>query len=156
MENAPREVQWKALEHHYFEKTIEWYIILGIFTVAFAFSAFYLGNFLLGVLVVISGLVTAVAATRAPREVAHSVSVRGIKIGHTFYSYNDLTSYHIDEEHRNGPQLLVITKQRFSPMLVVPIPEHLIDDIEDLLAERITNEDLEEPFYNVLLEIFRI
>lgn len=143
------------MEHHHFEKTVEWYIILAIFTVAFAFSAFYLGNFLLGVLIVISGLVLAVAATRAPRELTHIVSVRGIKIGHSFYPFKELRAYHIDEEHRHGPHLMVVTKHKFSPMLVIPLPEHLIDDIEDILIERIPEEDLEEPFFNVMLEILR-
>jgi len=155
MESSPREINWKALEHHHFEKTIEWYIILAIFTVAFAFSAFYLHNFLLGVLIVIAGIALAVAATRAPRELTHVVSVRGIKVGHTFYPFTELESYNIDEEHRHGPHLLVVTKHKFSPMLVIPIPEHLIDDIEDIVAERISEEDLDEPFFNILLEILR-
>ena len=155
MESAPREISWKALEHHHFEKTIEWFLILAIMTFALAFSAFYLDNFLLGMLIVLGGVIVAVAAGRRPRMITHAISARGIRIGHQFFPHKSLHSYSIDEEHRHGPHLLVLPKQRFAAMLVMPIPADLIDDIEDILQPRLEEGDLEEPFFNVLLEILR-
>ena len=155
MESAPREVSWKALEHHHFEKTIEWFLILAIMVIALAFSAFYLDNFLLGALIVIGGMVVALAAGRRPRKITHAVTPRGVRVGHQFFPYKTLKSYAIDEEHRHGPHLLILPDGRFSAMLVMPIPEDMIDDIEDILYGRLPEEDLEEPFFNVVLEILR-
>lgn len=152
---GPREVNWKAPEHHHFEKTVEWFLILAIISGALAFAAFYLGNFLLGVLIIIGALVMAIAGARKPRDILYAVNVRGIRVGHLFYAYKNLDTYSIDEEHRHGPHLLAVTQSRFAPMLVIPIPEELIDDIEDLLQTRLDEDDLEEPFFNILLEILR-
>ena len=155
MDTIPREVKWKAPEHHYFEKTVEWFLILFIVSGALIFSAFYLGNTLLGLLLLIATVMIVVVAVRRPRLIPCSVSVRGIKVGGTFYSTQSITEYSIDEDHRNGPHLLAITNSTFAPMIVIPIPEELVDDIESILSERIPEGDLQEPFHNVLLEIFR-
>ena len=156
MDQSPREIKWKAPEHHYYEKTIEWFIVLVIIAGALAFSAFYTGNELLGILIVVAAVTMAIAATRRPRVIPYAVSVRGVRIGQHFYSYQNLRSYAIDEEHRHGPQLLLVTKYKFTPMLIVPLPEDVIDDIESILFDRLEEEAHEEPFYNILLEIFRI
>ncbi len=156
MDQTAREIKWKAPEHHYFEKTIEWFLILAVIAFALAFSAFYTGNHLLGILIIVAAVTLAIAATRRPRIIPYSVSVRGIRIGNSFYSFQSLRSYHIDEEHRHGAQLLIVTKYKFTPMLILPLSKDIIDDIESILVERLDEEHHEEPFYNILLEIFRI
>ena len=155
MNTTPREIKWKAPEHHYFEKTIEWFLILFIIAGSITFSAFYLGNTLLGLLVIIATVMIVVIAVRKPRMVPYSISVRGIRVGGTFYATQSLTEYSIDEDHRNGPHLLAVTNRMLAPMLVIPIPQELVDDIELILSERVPEGDLHEPLYNVLLEIFR-
>ena len=155
MESAPRDISWKALEHHHFEKTVEWFLVLAIMTFALAFSAFYLDNFLLGMMIVLGGIIIAIAAGRRPRMIRYTVGARGLRVGHQFFPYKSLHSYAIDEEHRHGPHLLVLPKQRFSAMLVLPLPEEYIDDVEDILYGRLEEGDLEEPFFNILLEILR-
>ena len=155
MNNNPREIRWKAPEHHYYEKTVEWFIILFIIAGAMVFSAFYLSNPLLGIVVIIATALIVVAAVRRPRLIPYSVSVRGIKIGSAFYSMQSITEYSMDEEHRNGPHLLAVTNHTFAPMLVIPVPTDMVDDIETILAGRVEEGDLQEPLYNILLEIFR-
>ncbi len=153
--DTPREIKWKALEYHHFEKTIEWFLVLFIITGSLTFSAFYLGNVLLGLLIVIATIAITIVAVRKPRNITYSVSVRGVRIGNKFYPSQTLSSYSIDEEHRHGPHLLAVTKNKLSPMLIIPIPEDLVDDVDSILGDRIEEKDLEEPFYNIVLEIFR-
>ena len=155
MNQTPREIRWKAPEHHYFEKTIEWFLVLAIISSSLIFSAFYLNNPLLGILIGIAAIMIAVATIRKPRMIPYSISVRGLRTGNKFYSMRSLAEYSIDEEHRNGPHLLVITNQMLTPTLVVPLPAELIDDIEAILAERVPEGDVEEPLHNIFLEIFR-
>ena len=155
MNTLPREIRWKAPEYHYFEKTIEWFLILYIIAGASAFSAFYLGNYLFGILIVVAAITITIAAVRRPRIIPYSVSVRGVCIGRHFYSMQSLRGYAIDEDHRHGPHLLLVTKYHLMPMLVLPVPEDMVDAVESILSERVAEEDLEEPFYNIALEIFR-
>ncbi|MEZ4194956.1 MAG: hypothetical protein R3B53_00960 [Candidatus Paceibacterota bacterium] len=40
------------------------------------------------------------------------------------------------------------------PLLVIPLPPDNIDDIEDILKDRLPEEHLEEPLFVKILEIF--
>ena len=155
MESTPREVSWRALEYHHYERTIEWYVILGILVISLTIGAMILNNILLAFLIVIGGIIIALAATRPPRIITYSIGARGVKIGTEFHPMNTLVGFKIDEEHRHGPHVILESKKKFTPLIILPIPEDHIDDIDDMLSARLVHHDLEEPFYNILLEILR-
>ena len=155
MADTPREIRWNAKEFQYYHKTIEWYIVLFVISGALVFSAFFLGNFLLGVLLTIAAIVIAMAAARAPRVVPYSIGVSGVRIGHVFYPHKALMSFSVDEDHRHGPHVYIKPKARFQPLIILMVPSEYVDDIQDILAEKLPVEDIEEPLFNVLLEILR-
>lgn len=154
MQNTPRSVSWDAPEHYHIEKGGDWFFALTIITVAVVVVAIFLGNILFALLCGIGGAVLALAASRPPRIVKYAISVRGVKIGNESYSFTALKSFDIQEDNPRGPQLLVLTKHHFMPLLVMPLPEEYIDDIEDIMAGRLTEEELKEPFFNKILEFF--
>ena len=92
--------------------------------------------------------------TRVISRVPFSVSVRGVKVEGELYPFASLISYHLDEEDPRGPQLFLRTERRFTSLLVLPIPPDHIDDIEDILKEKLPEEELQEPFMLKLLELF--
>jgi len=154
MQNTPRSVSWDAPEHYHIEKGGDWFFALTIITVAVVVVAIFLGNILFALLCGIAGTVLAIAAGRPPRIINYSVSVRGIKIGGESYPFTGLKAFDIVEDDPRGPQLLVLTQHHFMPLLVMPLPEEYIDDIEDLIAGRLPEEQLKEPFFNKVLEFF--
>jgi len=152
-QGVPREVIWEAPEHHHVEKNGDWFWILGILTIIFTVTAVALGNTLFGLLILIASFTMALVANREPRMITHSVSNRGLRIGSTLYPYSSLECFYIDEEHERGPQLLARSTKLFMPLIVMPIPEEYLDEIETILEPRLTEEHLEEPLAHVLLEI---
>lgn len=154
METAARAITWDAPEHHHVEKGNDWYLILVIIVFALFVAAIILGNVLFALLIAVSGGAFAIAATKPPKIIPFSVSVRGVRIGERLYPYATLDAYHIDEDDPKGPQLLLRSQRRFMPLLVVPIPEEYVDDIEDLIKERLDEEHLEEPVIMKILELF--
>ena len=149
-----RGVTWEALEHHHGEKGSDWFWALGIVVVASAAASILLGNTLLGILILVGGSVMAMLAMREPKIVPYAVTLRGIRVEDKLYPYSTLESFYIDEEDPLGPQLLAKSEKMFMPLIVMPIPEEYIEDIEDILASRLPEEHLEEPFANKLLEFF--
>ncbi len=154
MEQTPRAITWEAPEHNHTEKGGDWFFAFTIIIIASVLSAILLGNTLFALLLGIAGLTLAVSAARRPGLITYGVSVRGIRMGDEMYPFSTLVSYFIDEEDPKGPQLLIKTQRKFMPFLVLPIPNEHIDDIEEILMERLPEEHLEEPLFLKVLEIF--
>lgn len=147
-------VTWEAPEHHHVEKSSDWFWALGLIAIAGAVTAFVLGNVLFGVVILLGSITMVVFTLHEPRVMPFAVTTRGVRINNELYPYSTLESYYIDEDNPEGPQLLVKSERTFMPLLILPIPEEYVDDIEDLLAPRLPEEHLEEPFSHKLLEFF--
>lgn len=154
MDDQVKSVSWEAYEHHHTQKGSDWFWVLGIVTVAVTVAAILLGNMLFGILLFVAGLVTALHANREPRIIEHAVTSRGVQVGEKMYPYSTLDVFFIDEENPHGPQLLIQSQKLFMPLIILPLPEEYVDDIEELVASRLPEEFIEEPFANKLLEFF--
>lgn len=154
MAEVTNAITWEAPEHHHIEKGSDWFWALGVLAVAGAAAAFVFGNTLFGVVILLGAITMTLFALNDPKIIPFAVTARGIRIGSTVHPYSTLESYALDEEHMHGPQLLVKSKRTFMPLLILPIPEEYVDDIEDLVAMRLAEEELEEPFSHRLLEFF--
>lgn len=145
-------ITWEAYEHHYVRKTNDWFWILGILTIIFTTISILMNNMLFGILIFIAGLVIALHATVLPKVIPFAVTKRGLRVDDKLYPYSTLESFCIDEDCSTGPQLLVQSEKLFMTLIVVPIPEEYLDEIEDILASRLPEEHLEEPFVTKLLD----
>lgn len=154
MEQSPRAITWEAPEHHHIEKSGDWFWALGILTISATIAAMFFGNVLFALVLALSGGVLSISAAKRPRVVPFAVTVRGVRTGDELFPYSTLESYYIDEDNPLGPQLLIRSKRLFMPLIVVPLPDEVVDDIEALIKERLLEEHLEEPFFNKLLEFF--
>jgi len=161
MENEPaapmtaaRAISWEAPEHHHVEKGNDWFFALAIVVIAIVIVAVLFGNVLFALLLGLAGGALGVSAAKKPRIVPYSVSVRGVKVEDRMYAFSNLDAFHIDEDHHAGPQLLIKGKERFMPLVVIPIPRDHIDDIDDLMKEKLEEEELHEPFLTKVLEVF--
>lgn len=152
MAEQPRGIMWEAYEHHHSEKKSDWYWILGIITLASAIASILLGNTLLGLLIFVAGSVVALLAARPPKIVSYAVTQRGLRLDDKLYPYTTLESFYIDEDNQLGPQLFVKSEKMFMPLLILPLPEDVVDEIEDIIEQRLPREHIEEPFAHKLLE----
>lgn len=153
-EEVTRAVTWEAPEHHHIEKGSDWFWALGIVALCGAIAAFFFGNFLFAILILVGGAAMALAAAKRPSVIPFSVSTRGIRVGDKIFPYSTLEAYFIDEENPNGPQLLLRSKRLYMPLIIMPIPQEYVHEIEDLLVTRLPEEELEEPLANKILEMF--
>jgi hypothetical protein len=154
MEQTPRSITWEAPEHHHVEKGNDWFFALAIIVVALVIVAVVLNNVLIALLIGLAGGALAVAAAKRPSIIPYAVTVRGVKVDNELHPYGELDSYHIDEEDPRGPQLLLKSEKKLMPLIVMPIPVAYIDEIEDILMERLPEEHLEEPLLIKILELF--
>lgn len=152
MDNTLRAITWEAPEHHHAPKNSDWFWIIGILAIAGAIAAFFLGNFLFAILILVAAAALSLAALREPKIIPFAVSTRGIRVGDELYPYATLESFYINDAPYREPQLLVKSKKIYLPLIIIPIPEEYTDEIDEILSGRLPEEELEEPFVNVLFE----
>ena len=136
------------------EKGNDWFFALAIIVLSFVIIAILFNNVLFALLLGLAGGALGVSAAKRPSIIPYAVTVRGVRIDERLYPYSTLESFHIDEEDPKGPQLLLKTHQRLSPLLVLPIPVEHIDDIDHILKEKLEEEELVEPLLIKVLELF--
>ncbi len=147
-----REVSWEAPEHHHTEKGSDWFWALGIITIACAVTTIVLGNVLFGIVILLAGVVTALVSVKTPRMMAYAVSLRGVRIGQDLHPYSSLKCFFLNEEHPHHVELLLQSKSIFMPLIIIPVPDDAVDDIEYILETRLPEEHLEESLGHHLLE----
>ncbi len=154
MDGQLKAIEWEALEHSHSQKGSDWFWILGILTLSGTVASILLKNILLGIVILIGGSVMAILATREAKVVAYAVTQRGLRVNDVLYPYTTLESYFIEDDEVTEAQLLIKSSKLFMPLIIMPLPSEHIDDIEDIISERLPEEHLEEPFANKLLEFF--
>ena len=153
-EEVIQSITWEAPEHNHIEKTTDWFWVVGLLAIATAAAAFIFGNVLFGLVIICGAGALIVHALREPAIIPFAISSRGVRVDKDVYPYTQLAGYFIDEENRNGPQLILRSSKFFIPLIILPIPQEYVDEIEDIIALRLPEEELEEPLSHQLLEFF--
>jgi hypothetical protein len=154
MNEEVRGIAWEAFEHHHVEKKNDWFWVAGIIIIATSIASILLGNTLLGIMICTGGTVMLILAARPPKIIQYAVTQRGLRIDEKLYPYTTLEAFYIDEDGQFGPQLFVRSEKLFMPLLILPLPEEHLVTIEAIIAERLPEEHIEEPFAHKLLEFF--
>jgi hypothetical protein len=149
-----RSIMWEAPQHRHIEKTGDWYWVVGIIAISASVVSIMFDNVLFGVVILLGATTMILFSHRHPRTLTYEVSVRGVRIEDTLYPYTSLDSFAIDEESPDGPQLIVKSAHLFMPLLILPLPQDYIDDIEDLMSAKLVEAPLVEPLSHRLLEFF--
>lgn len=152
MQTTTHSLYWEAPEHTHYEKSHDWFWTLGILAVAGSVTSIILNNVLFGMVILLGAMTVFITGNRKPRVIPFEVSKRGVRIENDLYPFPTLESYSIDGENLDGPQLILKSKKLFMMLLVIPLPEDYIDDVERILAPRLMEEHLVEPFSHKLLE----
>jgi hypothetical protein len=154
MDDSIRAITWEAPEHHHVEKNSDWFWVLGIIAVCGAVAAFFFGNFLFALVILLGAGVMALRAVKPPRIVSFMVGKKGVRAGERLFPYSALEAYYLDEEDEQGPRLFLKSSRLHMPLIVMPVPEAHMEEIEALLRARLPEEELAEPLGYKLLELF--
>lgn len=145
-------IWWEAPEHRHIEKSGDWYWAFGILALVGIGLAIYFGNILFAIVLALGAVLMVSVSLREPDIITFGITPRGIHAGEEAYAYTHLESFCIDETDPNDPQLLLRSKRPLRPIIVLPIPQDAIDDIDRVLAARLPEEHLEESIAHRLLE----
>jgi hypothetical protein len=142
---AKKEIEWQTLEHAYYEKTSNWYWIVGITGGTLTILFFIFGNPTLALVLLVGTLSVLLHGARVPNLVKVSLEDRGIRIGSQFYPYANLTAFSIDEK-ANPPVLVLDSSAFLVPNMHILLEETNPDEVRDYLLDHL-NERYHEPSF---------
>lgn len=146
-------LEWHSPEHHFDRKRNDWYWILGIIVLAAAVLAFYFGNFLFGVFILIAGVTLGMVSYKETRVIPVKMTLKGIVSGRYLHPWASYRSFWIEDEHIHGARILMRPVNSFLPLTIIPINEEVdLNDVQDILLEFLDEEFLRESAIHRLFD----
>ena len=149
-------IEWQVLEFEPHDKGSDWYWILGIVVVIGALIAIVFSNTLFSILIVLSGFILGVYASKHPDMLFCKVDRRGIHVNREEHLHKDIDSFWIDESREDRPRLLLTMKNRFSVQVSIPLGDVDIDDLHEYLSSYIHEEEQNETLTEQIMEWLKI
>lgn len=143
---------WKSPEYHYKEKTKDWYWTVGIISAALVATAIIFGNVLFGIVLAISTFTLTMFASRRPDIITVNVNEKGVNVNNTLYPYLALDSFSIDENHPQGPKLILKSKKVMVPLITVPLALDNPDELRAFLTDYLKEETFEQGIMQTLFD----
>lgn len=158
MENSskPIKISWQAPENsHRAPKGNDWFWGLGVVAVGAIVLAFYFGNILFGIIILLFTITASLMVNQKSEMHDFQISRKGVRIGTMLYPFSNLESFWVEDTDTDDV-ILFRTKKSLQDILVVPFDSTRTDPemIRDYLLDYLDEEELEEPFHHKLMEFF--
>jgi len=136
-------ITWEALEHVYYEKTRDWYWIVGTIGVTVSILSVIFSNYVFALFLFIATGTIMIHAAHFPSIVKVELQSNGIRVGSTFYPYRELNAFSLNEEH-NPPMLVLDSKAFLYPDVRIFIEETSPQMVRDFLLDHL-DEKYHQP-----------
>jgi hypothetical protein len=146
-----KKVSWTAHEYVFYEKTSDWYWILGIVAVTVAVVAILIGNFLFAPVVLLGAFALALYGSRRPNIHHYEITEKGVVVETVLYPYSTLEAFWI-ETSSIPTKILIRSNKLLMPLIVIPVEGVTEEEIRDMLNQHLIEEELNEPFAQKILE----
>ena len=145
-------ISWRALEYKRKEKTTDWYWAVIIITLSIAIISFFLHDTLFGLLIIVATISLLLFSSKEPKTVTISIDKRGIVIEKDMYPFATLEAFWVDILDENEPKMIVRSKKKILPLVIIPIEEHHHLDIRDFLLKYLPEQEMHEPVSHKIME----
>jgi len=150
---------WKVPEHEKHERPKSWYIGAGITALALLLFAFFTGNFLFAVIIIVFSLIVIWRDGQDPEMVRFSITDEGLSIGKKFIDYDEIKDFSIVYKPKLGVKNLYFEfKNPLRHRLSIPLLEMNPLIIRKSLLKYL-KEDLErtdQPLSEYLGKLFKL
>ncbi|MFC1802196.1 hypothetical protein ACFLY7_02020 [Patescibacteria group bacterium] len=146
-----KEIKWEAPEYEYRQKSSDWFWVVWIIAIGITITSFIYKNPLFGVLIILSTFTLSIYAVRKPNIAKFFLNKKGIKANNKFYSYEDISTFWINDED-NNPKIIFKLNRSTAPYLIIPLKYEInIHEIKDYLSENLKEEEMNEPLLQKII-----
>lgn len=150
--DSNEKIEWSALEYEEKERGKDWFWALGVIVVAGSITSFIYANYFFGLLLIISGLLIVIFATKKPDLVFYELNEKGLKIRNRLYPYENIKAFWIGIEGQN-PTLFIKSERMFMPIISIPVHPDNAKEIKNLiLSFDIPEEEMKEHISEKIMD----
>jgi len=146
-------IEWSAPEYVFYEKSSDWFWILGVITLAVFISAIFLKALLFAILVLLAGFSLALFAARRPEMINFSAGPRGVQVGDRIYDYENLKSFWIEYNPPVRKELILESKKTFMPHIAILLEDVEPDKLRNLLIRFLPEKKIEESLISTIARV---
>lgn len=151
MVNESREkISWHGPEYFHREKNGDWYWAVGIISAALVVVAILIENYIFAVFIALASFTLIIFASKKPKMVEISINEEGIIFEKYFYPFESIESFWINADLN---QIIIKTKKLLMPLIVLPLENTDPEIIREALGLYLDEEELNEPFFQKVLEV---
>lgn len=145
-------LEWEAPEYVRNARTADWYWSVILLGLAGVFASVYWGNYLFGVVVLLSCILIISAAVRPVHIHRIALTNRGVRIGSKTVAYEHLTGFWIFYHHREGGKLLLKSDTVSLPVTVLPMTDQVTaEEIRIVMGGHVPEVEIKIP---IVIQIF--
>lgn len=149
-------IHWTALEQIPQERNALWFVGFVIVTLLLmAVAVFLVKSVSFAAVTAVAAAAIIVYTRRPPREIAYTLSQKGLYVGDRLYILSDYKAFGVIKDGREFSIMLIPTK-RFMPGLVVYFPYEAGEKIVDSLGQRLPMQQLELDFVDRIVRKLRL
>ncbi|MCX6713158.1 MAG: hypothetical protein NTY66_03060 [Candidatus Vogelbacteria bacterium] len=145
------ELLWDGYEYEFVEKTKDWYWMIGSIGLLIIIIALLTSNYLLALIIVLSGFILVTHAKREPRLITYGLTRRGVKHGETIFLFSSLQSFWVDEQ-RN--QLTIESSRLVKPHIYIPLADTDPAQVRQLLKKVVREKEFHGSFGDFVTDFF--
>jgi len=146
-------IKWSALEYESKKKSADWFWTFGIITATVIIVSIMFDNYLFAAVIALSGFLVVMYSFRPPRTILFEANRSGIVVEKILYPYASLESFWV-EENGPRPKLLIKSKKRYLPHVIMPIEGIASHDVRDFLDRYLPQVEEHEPVMQKIMEHF--
>jgi hypothetical protein len=141
--NELGKIEWGAPEYEERERSQDWFWALGTIIIAASLASIIYSNYFFAALVIIAGVLLGFFARKKPEIILYGLSEDGLHAGPRLFPYENITGFWV--ETRGRFLLFVKTERLFLPIISIPIPEDMAEEIHEVFTQKsITEEEMQE------------
>lgn len=151
-------VSWSFPEYPIYQRSVGWYLGMGLLGGFLVLYAVFTANFLFAVIIVLVALIIFVHSSNKPEIVNFEMTEDGIGLGESFYSHKNIKNFWLVYEPPEVKKLYFEFKSGWRPHLSVPLgnqdPVRLRKTLLQYLTEDLSRQH--EPFSDQLGRLFKL
>ena len=145
-------ITWKAPEYVRNKRTADWYWAVSLLGIAGVFASVYFGNYLFGVIVLLSAVLVITASLKPVHIHDVVLTENGIKVDNKFTAFENISGFWIYNHPREGDKLLLKSDKVLIPVPVLPLVGQIsTEQLRDILGPRIPETEIKIP---ILVQVF--
>ena len=149
-------LRWQATEYIHHERTVLWYVILGVVVVAFiALALLVFHSITFAILIPVMLVALVVYIRRPPSLLNYILSRKGLHINDHLYLYDQFKAFGV-VSHEELHSVVLLPRKRFQVSQTVYFPEEVGEQLVDMLAARLPMQEVQLDTIDRLLKKLRI